>query len=1070
MTTKLLVIYPYVSAYRVPFFNRLEAALAQHDVQLVVTRNGPPPSMARRGDMSDGQWAVDVPTSWLTLGGQEIPRRRIGSIMREFQPDLVVVEQALHNPETYLLLARHAAGRYGVATWGHGRSCSSTQSAPIAALKQWLTRRGDWFFAYTQSGADHVVAHGFPRARVSVLNNTIDTERLRADLDVVEPDELHDFRRAQGLTSGRTALFLGRVDEKKGIGFLLESAKLAGELMPGFVLLIAGCGDSVPMVRAAQTDGVPVRLLGRTHGLAKALALSATDVLAIPEQVGLVAVDALVSGRPIIVTDHSMYGPEFDYLVPGETTIVTTHVVADYAHALVSALSAPDRLADMQAAALHASYRYTLDGMVDSFVEGVLAWRDLRRAGLTTRTRPLGSAQVLSTHPQTEKPLLAVLMTCHNRRKQTLRCLGALRGQDLPNVDLRVYLTDDGSTDGTGAAISTVDLPIRVVAGGGELYWAAGMAMAERAAMGDDPDLLLWLNDDVTLDPDGLAALMAVHEQSPEAIVVGTVRDPDTSGMTYGGRNRRGRHPQRFSSVPQADQIQGANAFNGNVVLIPRSARNIVGPIDGSFAHAYADDDYSLRASKLCVPILCAAGTVGICSPNPAGAAPTSVRASWNQLQAPKGLPWRSQVRYLRRHGGLLWPAYLAWGYGKAITRAGVRMGASSRRELAAPDPPRLAQEPRMKIVFLELRLDTYRVPFLVELLRHGDIGVIAVDFAAGTREALESAGVVCLQLDSISIARTWVHPQGFREPNPVTLVRGVRRHLVQLQPDVIIAADLSIRVLQALVYARLRRPSRRPRVFSWARVSEHSERGRGRVQGYLRPWLLGATDGVIANGHSGVRYLEGIGVEARKIHQIFQATDPRVVGLSSVKAHVPLRLLFVGRLVELKGLSLLLEEMAKASKPDVILRIVGVGPQLAALQQQALRLKLNVVFAGYCQGAELGAQYAESDYFVFPSLSDEWGLVINEALASGLPVLGSVYSQAVNELIHDGVNGWLFRPDCPGQLAYLISSLSGIDVESRKRLRKNALVSAKQVSPCRIVDLFAEAIGPVPKSDDVEA
>jgi GT2 family glycosyltransferase len=264
-------------------------------------------------------------------------------------------------------------------------------------------------------------------------------------------------------------------------------------------------------------------------------------------------------------------------------------------------------------------------------------------------------------------------MTCHNRREQTLRCLGVLSSQDLPDTDLRVYLTDDGSTDGTSVAISAVDLPIEVIAGSGELYWAAGMAIAERAAMGDDPDLLLWLNDDVVLDPDGLSRLLTIHEQAPDAIVVGIVRDPDTGGSTYGGRNRRGRHQQRFSSVPHADRIQRANAFNGNVVLIPRSARRIVGPIDGLFAHAYADDDYSLRATKLGVPILCGAGTVGICPPNPARAAPTIMRRAWRQLQAPKGLPWRSQVRYLRRHGGLLWPAYLAWCYGKAIMRAGMR-------------------------------------------------------------------------------------------------------------------------------------------------------------------------------------------------------------------------------------------------------------------------------------------------------------------------------------------------------------------------------------------------------------
>jgi glycosyltransferase involved in cell wall biosynthesis len=249
--------------------------------------------------------------------------------------------------------------------------------------------------------------------------------------------------------------------------------------------------------------------------------------------------------------------------------------------------------------------------------------------------------------------------------------------------------------------------------------------------------------------------------------------------------------------------------------------------------------------------------------------------------------------------------------------------------------------------------------------------------------------------------------------------------------------------------------------VISWARVSEHSEEGRGRLQRTLRPWLFRATDGVITNGRSGVRYLEGLGVEGRKIHQIPQATDPSAVGTSSVKAHDPVRLLFVGRLVVLKGLSLLLDEMSKLPGPDVTLRIVGDGPQLQALQEQARRLNVAVEFVGCCRGAKLRTQYSDSDYFVFPSLSDEWGLVINEALASGLPVLGSVYSQAVNELIRDGENGWLFRPDCPGQLAELLASLPGVGAESRNRLRENAMASARQVTARRIADLFADALLP---------
>jgi glycosyltransferase involved in cell wall biosynthesis len=55
---------------------------------------------------------------------------------------------------------------------------------------------------------------------------------------------------------------------------------------------------------------------------------------------------------------------------------------------------------------------------------------------------------------------------------------------------------------------------------------------------------------------------------------------------------------------------------------------------------------------------------------------------------------------------------------------------------------------------------------------------------------------------------------------------------------------------------------------------------------------------------------------------------------------------------------------------------------------------------------------YRQAGVLVFPTLADEWGLVVVEAMAAGLPVLGSLYSQAVEDLVTDGLNGWTFRPD----------------------------------------------------------
>ena len=77
---------------------------------------------------------------------------------------------------------------------------------------------------------------------------------------------------------------------------------------------------------------------------------------------------------------------------------------------------------------------------------------------------------------------IAVLMTCHNRKESTLRCL---RG--LPS-DLDVFLVDDASTDGTSDAVREVsraerDGRVEVREGNGSLYWAWGMALAWRASV-----------------------------------------------------------------------------------------------------------------------------------------------------------------------------------------------------------------------------------------------------------------------------------------------------------------------------------------------------------------------------------------------------------------------------------------------------------------------------------------------------------------------------------------------------------------------------------------------------------
>jgi glycosyltransferase involved in cell wall biosynthesis len=374
--TRLLIVQPYVPSYRVPLFEGMRAALSDVGIEMAVAAGSP---QGEAGLRMDNTMAADtdfmLSERRLAFGSRSVNVRRLGSALDDFRPNLVIVEQAIKNLETYPVLARHLAHRGPrLAMWGQGRSYSTKQSAIEAGIKQWVTRRSDWFFAYTEGGAEYIAAHGFDASRITVLNNTIDTAQLSAELAEVTDGDLDAFRSQLGLTSGRVGLFLGGVDQHKGIDFLLEAAGLIEQALPGFVLLVGGSGAQADRVQRLQERGGPVRYLGRIDGHQKAVALKAADVLLIPEWVGLVAVDSLVAGRPIVTTEHPSHSPEFEYLRRDVNCVMTMHDVVMYATAVVVLLEATDRLGGLQTQARLASAGYHMVQMVERFVRGITSW------------------------------------------------------------------------------------------------------------------------------------------------------------------------------------------------------------------------------------------------------------------------------------------------------------------------------------------------------------------------------------------------------------------------------------------------------------------------------------------------------------------------------------------------------------------------------------------------------------------------------------------------------------------------------------------------------------------------
>jgi glycosyltransferase involved in cell wall biosynthesis len=131
---------------------------------------------------------------------------------------------------------------------------------------------------------------------------------------------------------------------------------------------------------------------------------------------------------------------------------------------------------------------------------------------------------------------------------------------------------------------------------------------------------------------------------------------------------------------------------------------------------------------------------------------------------------------------------------------------------------------------------------------------------------------------------------------------------------------------------------------------------------------------------------------------------------------------LYVGRLAAEKNLDALLQAYAAMCQlnPRLRLVLVGDGPLRERLGQRCPR----AVFAGQRSGADLAAHYASADLFLFPSLTETFGNVTPEAMASGLPVLAFDHA-AAGQLVEHGESGWLAPPGDTGALLRLAQGLA---------------------------------------------
>lgn len=226
---------------------------------------------------------------------------------------------------------------------------------------------------------------------------------------------------------------------------------------------------------------------------------------------------------------------------------------------------------------------------------------------------------------------IAVVLTCFNRKEKTINCLDSLfplsqvyEKRKGISLNIFVFLTDDGCSDGTSDAIKKdfQDKNIIILKGSGSLFWAGGMRMAWRAAIasGISFDYYLLVNDDAELLPNCFDQLFGAVEYGEKSfgkkpIVSGIMKDTiNHDEETYGGKVWTNKFLGTGKHLKPTGSPQLCDMAHANVLLVPAYVVSRIGIFYDGYIHGGADHDYSLQANRHGIPVLVTAEFCGICA------------------------------------------------------------------------------------------------------------------------------------------------------------------------------------------------------------------------------------------------------------------------------------------------------------------------------------------------------------------------------------------------------------------------------------------------------------------------
>jgi glycosyltransferase involved in cell wall biosynthesis len=376
----------FIPQYRVRFYELLNQASG---TQYVVFHGAP----ASNSGWIAAKGPFDFPNRWtenreLHLGGwlalyQPVIREILGG-----DYDVVVLGHEVKFLSNILLALLCKARGIPVLYWGLGYHIKGDFSFTSESkgwvdwlatrVKNGLTRLADGYLAYTNGGAERLAAIGFPPQRTFVLQNTIDMSAQRRIYDSLKDADSQALRQAFGLQPDSVVLvYIGRLLEDKQVDVLIEAVARINRQPDSKAAVEAVIVGSGPMKDALelQAGGNPaVKFLGPIFDdalIARYIKVAAAVV--IPGRAGLAINHALAQGRPVITRNHTVQGPELEYISNGQNGLIINGDLDTFVATLARFVASPDWQRQLSDGALRSREGFRLENMVQQFDDAVRA-------------------------------------------------------------------------------------------------------------------------------------------------------------------------------------------------------------------------------------------------------------------------------------------------------------------------------------------------------------------------------------------------------------------------------------------------------------------------------------------------------------------------------------------------------------------------------------------------------------------------------------------------------------------------------------------------------------------------